>query len=278
MAAAPADPVHERILDVTFRRAVDLLDAGDVEGLRDHLSRHPDVVHRRVTVAADGYFREPALLEFVAENPVRHDSLPASIVQIARVVLEAGGREHRHSVDMTLSLVASGRVPREHAVQVPLIDLLCDHGADPDGAMGPALAHGEWEAVEALIRRGARIDLTAAAATGRLQAAREQLAPADGARRHLALALAAQHGHAEVVTLLLDAGEDPNRYNPAGAHAHSTPLHQAALAGHLDVVRVLVERGARLDIRDTAHDGTALDWAEHGGHPEVVAHLRRAGR
>jgi peptide-methionine (S)-S-oxide reductase len=80
MAAAPADPVHERILDVTFRRAVDLLDAGDVEGLRDHLSRHPDVVHRRVTVAADGYFREPALLEFVAENPVRHDSLPASIV------------------------------------------------------------------------------------------------------------------------------------------------------------------------------------------------------
>ena len=76
------------------------------------------------------------------------------------------------------------------------------------------------------------------------------LPAADGEQRQLALALATQHGHAEVVASLLDAGVDPNRYNPVGAHAHSTPLHQAALSGHLDVVRLLVERGARLDIRD----------------------------
>jgi ankyrin repeat protein len=50
---------------------------------------------------------------------------------------------------------------------------------------------------------------------------------------------------------LLDAGEDPNRYNPEGTHAHSTPLHQAALAGHKAVVQLLIERGARLDIQDT---------------------------
>jgi uncharacterized protein (TIGR02246 family) len=53
---------------------------------------------------------------------------------------------------------------------------------------------------------------------------------------------------ADIVRLLLDAGEDPNRYNPDGLHSHSTPLHQAALAGHDAVVRLLVERGARLDI------------------------------
>lgn len=47
----------------------------------------------------------------------------------------------------------------------------------------------------------------------------------------------------EIVRLLLDSGENPN------PHSHSTPLHQAALAGHLDVVRLLVERGAKDDIK-----------------------------
>ena len=102
----------------------------------------------------------------------------------------------------------------------------------------------------------------------------------DGAsaeERHRALALAAQHGHVEVVRLLLDAGEDPDRYNPQGHHAHSTPLHQAAGSGHEAVVRLLVERGARLDIKDTLYDGTPRGWAEHGGRRHVAEYLRARG-
>src|SRR6187399_2018978 len=41
--------LHERIEDSTFRRAVDLLDTGDVNGLRAHLKQHPEVVHQHVT-------------------------------------------------------------------------------------------------------------------------------------------------------------------------------------------------------------------------------------
>ncbi len=89
--------------------------------------------------------------------------------------------------------------------------------------------------------------------------------------------LAAQHGHAEIVRLLLDAGEDPNRYNPDGNHAHSTPLHQAALAGHTAVVRLLVERGARLDIKDTIYQGTPLGWAIHAGQTAIETYLRAHG-
>ena len=63
---------------------------------------------------------------------------------------------------------------------------------------------------------------------------------------------------------LLDADEDPNRYNLEGNHAHSTPLHQAVLGGHEAVVRLLVERGVRLDIRDTIWQSTPLGWALHG--------------
>ena len=80
-------------------------------------------------------------------------------------------------------------------------------------------------------------------------------------------------GEVEIVRSLLDAGEDPNRYNPVGCHSHSTPLHQAAAAGHLEVVRLLVERGARLDLKDTHWRATPAGWARHEGRKEVEAFL-----
>jgi hypothetical protein len=55
------------------------------------------------------------------------------------------------------------------------------------------------------------------------------------------------------------------------------PLHQAALAGRDSVVR-LVERGARLDIRDKVYGGTPLGWAECsiGSHGRVDSGRRVA--
>jgi hypothetical protein len=269
-------PHHERIEDATFRRSVDLLDAGDVEGLRAYLKQHPNLVHQRVTFEGGNYFRNPTLLEFVAENPIRRGTLPANIVHVAQVILDAGAKEGQAALNETLGLVCSGRVARECQVQVPLIDLLCGYGADPNFAMSPALGHGEFEAVNGLIRNGARIDLVVAAGLGRLEDFRHLLASAHSDDRHRALALASQFGHTAIVRLLLDAGEDPNRYNPVGAHAHSTPLHQAAAGGHAEVVRLLVERGARLDAKDTMWQGTAEGWARHEGKTEIEKYLHGA--
>jgi hypothetical protein len=265
-------PHHERIEDATFRRAVMLLDMGDVSGLREHLNRHPNLAHQRVVFEGGNYFRNPTLLEFVAENPIRHGTLPNNIVAVAKVILDAGAE--RSATNETLGLVCSGRVPRDCRVQVPLIDLLCDHGAYPDSAIQTAVAHGEFEAARALIRRGARINLPVAAALGQTKDALRLLPTADHDDRHRALALASQCGNVEIVRSLLDAGEDPNRYNPIGFHSHSTPIHQAALAGHDELVRLLVERGARIDLKDVLWQGTPADWARHEGRTEIEAYLR----
>ena len=150
-------PHHERIEDATFRRGVELLDAGDAAGLRAHLKQHQNLAHQRVVFEGGNYFRNPTLLEFVAENPVRRGTLPSNIVEVTQVILEAG--IERSALNETLGLVCSGCVSRECRVQIPLIDLLCDHGADPNSAIQTALAHGEFEAVNALIQRGARVSL-----------------------------------------------------------------------------------------------------------------------
>jgi hypothetical protein len=264
-------PHHERIEDPAFRRAVELLDAGNVAGLREHLTRHPHLARQRIVFEGGNYFGNPTLLEFVAENPLRHGTLPQNIVQVAEVILDAGVEQS--ALDEALMLVATGAVPRECRVQVPLIDLLCDHGARPAGAIEAAAVHGEFQALNALIARGARINLPVAAALGHIEDFLRLLPAAASRDRHLALALASQFGHLEIVRLLLDAGEDPNRYNPVGGHSHSTPLHQAASAGNYELVRLLVERGAKLDLKDILWQATPADWARHAGRTEIEAYL-----
>jgi Ankyrin repeats (3 copies) len=265
-------PHHERIDDPTFRRAVALLDAGDAKGLRAHLKEHPVLTRQCLVFEGRNYFQNPSLLEFVAENPVRHATLPANILEVAKVILDAG--VERAALNETLKLVATGSVARECRAQVPLIDLLCDRGADPDSAVQIAAVLGELESVQALLERGAGLELPVAAALGRIKDARRLLPGATSADRHLALSVAADRGHPQIVRMLLDAGEDPNRYNPVGGHSHTTPLHQAAGGGHHEVVKLLVERGARIDIKDILWHGTPADWAKHGGKTEIEAYLR----
>lgn len=265
-------PHQQRIEDATFRRAVELLDAGDTVGLRAHLKQHPNLVHEHVVFEGGNYFQNPTLLEFVAENPVRHGKLSPNIVELTKVILEAGSSQS--AKNETLMLVSTGSVSRECRLQLPLIDLLCDCGAEPNSAVHAAALHGEFESVKSLIRRGARIDLAVAAALGNIEDARRLIAGDSPEDRHLALSLAADFGHVEIVRLLLDAGEDPNRYNPVGGHSHTTPLHQAAGAGHDEVVRLLVERGAKLDLKDILWRATPADWAGRAGRTEIETYLR----
>jgi ankyrin repeat protein len=194
----------------------------------------------------------------VAENPIRTGALPPNIVEVARVIVEAGGDQFEYA----LELVASGRTARECGVQVALIDFFVDAGADPGAALVAALAHREEEAVRALLQRGAPLTLAAAVATG---------ASLD---LQLALGTAAIFGRAAAVPVLVAAGADVNAYLPEAFHAHTTPLHQAINAGSLETVRALIAAGADPAIRDKLFDGDAHAWAEHLEQTEIAAYLR----
>jgi hypothetical protein len=79
-------------------------------------------------------------LEFVAENPVRHGTLPANIVEATKGILDAGPSQSAQNE--ALMLVSTGSVPRECRLQLPLIDLLCDYGAEPNSAVQATALHG----------------------------------------------------------------------------------------------------------------------------------------
>jgi hypothetical protein len=275
-AVSQEGPVFE------FESAVEAAVNGDLAALEDALRRDPDLIRARSSRVCcfDPPVHRATLLHYVAANGVEayRQKTPPNAVEIARALLLAGA-EPDALADMygvectTMSMLVSSSHPAEAGLQVPLVELLLDFGAAIEGRGtrkwgGPlftALAFGMRHAANALAKRGARIDLPAAAGLGLVGDASRLFPSADAEARHRALSLAAQQGHAEIVRLLLDAGEDPNRYNPESNHAHCTPLHQAVLGGHETVVRLLVERGARLDIRDTIWHGTPLGWALYGG-------------
>lgn len=275
-----------------FERAVEAVIHGDLDPL-DHLLRaDPQLVDARSTrvTCHDPQVHGATLLHYVAANGVEgyRQRTPPDAVAIARRLLEGGARPDALACMYggectTLSLLVSSSHPAEAGLQVPLTHVLIDFGASVDGVgtsewrspLRTALVFGFTATAAALVARGARADtLVLAAGLGRTTDVARMLGAADEPDRHCALALAAQLGNTDVVQLLLAAGLDPNRHNPKGFHAHSTPLHQAALAGHLDTVRLLVESGASLDMRDTLWRGTPLGWARHAGQAAVARYLQ----
>jgi ankyrin repeat protein len=212
-------------------------------------------------------------------------------VDVARVLLDAGADPNALSWAYggqctTMALLVSSTPPAEAGVQVPLVETMVQGGAtlEPAGEgtwtspVATALVFGFKDTADALVRLGAKVDtLAVAAGLGRMEDVTRLLPSGSADDRHRALALAAQNGHPEIVTRLIEAGEDPNRFNPPGTHSHTPPIHQAIAADQLEVVKVLIEKGARLDIKDTIHQGTPLGWAEYLEKPAIAEYLRARG-
>src|SRR5690242_6361258 len=135
----------------------------------------------------------------------------------------------------------SGRTPYQQAVrtgQDQVAGLLARHGAST-----------VLSAVDEFLAACRRADRPAATT---VLAADPDLAGRLTAEDHQALADAAGHGQVEAVRLMLDLGFPPGTRSAQDDGA--TALHLAAAAGSPGTVRLLLDRGAGIEARDTTWD------------------------
>ena len=84
---------------------------------------------------------------------------------------------------------------------------------------------------------------------------------------------AARKGDTAAVKTFLDKGVDVNSKTRYGA----TALSYACDKGHVEVVRLLIERGADVNVKDTFYGEVPLGWALSHGHAQVVKLLLDKG-
>ena len=84
---------------------------------------------------------------------------------------------------------------------------------------------------------------------------------------------AVRRGDLAAVTSLLDAGVDVNAKFRYG----TTALFPACDRGHTEIVKLLLERGAEVNVRDTFYGATPLTWAASKDRVEIVTLLLEKG-
>lgn len=179
--------------------------------------------------------------------------------------------------------VSVGRVDR--------VRLLLEHGANASGRddrytrrtyVANAVLAGHGDVLDLLVAHGApRPDLSTedrfriAVVGGDMHEARRlsSVLPDPAGQAGLLVRLA-QANRLDAVRLLLDLGADPNALAPNGRGA----LHEAAWAGHREMIDLLMERGARLDVRSRAHGGTPAGYAHHAGRSDLRDFLLERSR
>jgi len=180
---------------------------------------------------------------------------------------------------------------------VDMVSLLLEFGANCNAttnsgvsALALAAERGHCDVVRMLVQQGAQLGLVDhggssallyATQYGHLNVVGYLLScdwPSESFNGRLTLAEAAQQalivasgqGHVHVVEFLLDMAEV--RVNLADTLRGHVALTAAAAAGHLDVCRVLIRRGASIRVTNL-QDRTALICAVEEGHWEVAEYL-----
>lgn len=283
-----------------FERAADAVIRGDIETLDALLKANPGLVRQH-----SARTHHATLLHYVAANGVEdfRQKTPPNAIEVAERLIAAGAKvdalADTYGGDMyqtTMNLLVSSTHPAEAGVQDRLVEVLLDHGAAIDGLANDsspiltALAFGYRDSAETLARRGAMINhVVVAAAVGRLDLVREWVIdPVTLAKVHepyrgpswvhipddargqieMALAWSCKFGRTEVAKFLLELGVSPMSKD----RDDMTALHWASARGMLEVVGMLLARGAALEVRNT-WGGTVLDstawFARNVADPDV---------
>jgi ankyrin repeat protein len=249
-----------------FESAVNAIVSGDTAQLQSLLRNHPGLIHKR-----SQFKHQATLLHYIGANGVEDDRqrTPSNILQVARMLLEAGADVNAfafiYGKDTTLDMVATSIFPAQAGVQIELLELLLEAGAviDASGStVNACLANGRPHAAVFLAERGAKLDLEGAAGVGRIDLAASFFDRDGGllngetiAQLESGLMWACEYGHTDVVNFLLD-----HQVNVNTEVRGMTGLHWAVIGGRLNTIKLLISRGASLEIKNS-FGGTVLGTA-----------------
>ncbi|RTL07456.1 ankyrin repeat domain-containing protein [Candidatus Dependentiae bacterium] len=189
--------------------------------------------------------------------------------QVVKTLIEHGAiksLEHRQSSFERTALHIAALFNHDKAAA-----LLCEKGAQKNvldiAGYTPlviACLNGHIETVRSLVNAG--VDLT-------IKIRNTDLSLADD-DQPMAIHLAALQGAQKIVTIFLDAGQDVNSLNGWG----QTPLHYAAMSLDEPMIKLLISRGARLDIKDSCgiNPSTGKDFCGYSPLGRAVKALRKA--
>ena len=99
-----------------------------------------------------------------------------------------------------------------------------------------------------------------------------------GKSQTLDLLTAIDKGKSDVVQGLLESGIDPNNDPMPEGLQGAYPLHLAVVKGNKEIVQILLDNGAKIDLKAKNKDeATPLAWAAFFGQKDMVSLLIEAG-
>lgn len=205
----------------------------------------------------------------------------------------------QHGADPDPVFADNGETPLHVVARLwdaPLAEALVAHGADPmrkraDGRTPYAIAElnanravadwlrsrgaaAELRPIDRLVSACSRADRETVA---QMLAAYPDLRAEIGPEHYATFYRAAELGELPALEALLEIGLDPNRGDES---IGKTVLHCAAMAGHADAVRLLLDRGASPGALDREFNAPPLVWAAEGARNRAgkEAEYARVGR
>jgi beta-lactamase regulating signal transducer with metallopeptidase domain/ankyrin repeat protein len=231
-------------------------------GLRDRVTKVlcATVNRRPVNRGVQTLGVSAALLVLVCLSAVKlTGALPPTLPDELGDVSQTPSRDSIREFHSAVAAGDSRLVAKMLSTYPDLISSICPD-EDPAKKVEPiftAVDHGQCDMIKLLLKHGGSY--------------------AHGANGQTPLDRATVFGTLDVVKTLLDAGanvdglDDPADMKLLDDPAHGTPLRDAVLNEHFDIARLLVQRGARVDIQTAAGLGwTSWVTRQVAAHPELT--------
>jgi len=293
--ASPADEIHEAARQ------------GNLEKVRTLVDKDPALVAARdkggeTPLHWAAFSGNVDLVRFLLEKGAEVDAknirglTPLAFtalqgrIQAAGLLIERGADVNvRNPLNMTPLIIAA----EQGAVQ--LVEKLIAAGADVgiESRIGTALHRaafkGQTEVIRVLLKAGAKTEVMSrrffplhlAAMTGHLEAVSALVEGGadinsrdEGRRTPLHRVLSASNLHvSEIARFFIDSGADVDTTDEDG----ETPLMTAVREGYTEVVRSLLEKGARADVKDRNFNQPLLHLAAIRGYGDIADILLSRG-